>query len=70
MELSCVQPGDDVSVDAMAMTSDRACLAAKSNDYVFVYHAQPLSRSKKCLALHVFRDTSGPAGETVQFRLD
>jgi hypothetical protein len=72
MELSGVQPGDDVSiaVDAMAMTADRACLAAKSSNYLFVYYAQPLSRPGKCLALPVFRDTSGQAGETVQFSFD
>jgi hypothetical protein len=48
----------------MAMTADRACLAAKFSDYLFMYYAQPLSQPQKCLAPHVFRDTSGRAGET------
>jgi hypothetical protein len=37
---------------------------------LFVYYAQPLSRPKKFLALHVLRDNSGKVGNKVQFTLD
>jgi hypothetical protein len=72
MRISGVQPGDVVSVavDAMAMAPDRVCLAAKSSDYLFVYYAQPLNRSNKCMALHMFKGNSGSAVADVQKRLE
>jgi hypothetical protein len=73
MQLSDIQKGDlvFVAIDAMAMTPDhRSFLAAKPGDYLFIYYAQPLSRPKKCLALHVLRDNSGKAGNKVQLTLD
>jgi hypothetical protein len=72
MELSRIEQGDIVSVavDAMSMSPDRSCLAAKSGDYLFVFCAEPLARPKKCLALHLFPSQSGHAGDSTQYLLD
>jgi hypothetical protein len=72
MKLSGVKDSAAVSVavDAMAMSPDRSCLAAKSSDYLFVFYAQPLERPNKCLALHIYRGRSGQAKDEVQKVLD
>jgi hypothetical protein len=71
-EVSRIEQGDIVSVavDAMVMSTDRSCLVAKSGDDLFVFYAQPLARSKKSIALHVFRGQSGHAGDPIQYFLD
>jgi hypothetical protein len=71
MELFRFEQGDIVSVavDAMAMTPDRSCLAAKSGDYLFLFYAQPLAWPKKCMSLNVFCGQSGDAGDRIQYLL-
>jgi hypothetical protein len=59
-----------VAVDAMAMSPDRSCLAAKSSDYLFVFYAQPLDRRDKCFPLHIHQGKSGQAKDEVQKLLD
>jgi hypothetical protein len=54
----------------MALTPDRSCLTADPSDYLFVDDAHPLSRSNRCLALHVDRAKSGQAGPDVQIPLN
>jgi hypothetical protein len=67
MQLSGVTAEEVVSVavDAMAMSPDRSCFAAKARDYLFVFYAQPLARPKKCFPLHVLRNDSGQAKKNV-----